>query len=127
MRTHKESENISQYDSEVYINHLDNLREDFKIHFGILDDMDVPDFLLTPFDMKIDNKCYESDIEGILNEMHVDLEAKRMIKGEDLSEHWSNINTATTYPKLTAVAEPFLPVFPTSYMVEVSHSHVSTN
>ena len=60
---------------EVYINHLDELREDFKIRFGDLDSMCVPDWLLTPFDMKIDSKCYEFNFEKELIEMHVGLEA----------------------------------------------------
>ena len=47
---------------EVYINHLYKLREDFKICFRDLDNMHVPEWLVAPFDMKIDNKGYESDL-----------------------------------------------------------------
>ena len=43
MRILKESENISDCDLEVYINHPDTLREDFKIRFGDLDNMHLPD------------------------------------------------------------------------------------
>ena len=55
LRIQKESENISDCDLEVYINHLDKLREDFKIRFVDYNNMHVPEWLLTPFDMKIDN------------------------------------------------------------------------
>ena len=47
----KKSENISDCDSEVYVNHLDKLR-DFKICFWDLDNAHVPEWL-TPFHMKM--------------------------------------------------------------------------
>ena len=83
-----------------------------------------PEWLETPFDMKIDNKGCETDIEDELMEMHVDLKAKELLKSKNLSEYWSNINTATKYSKLRAAAEPFLLTFPTSYIVEAGLSHV---
>ena len=45
-----------QTDFEVYINHLDKLREDFKINFWDLDNMHVPEWPVTPFDKEIYNK-----------------------------------------------------------------------
>ena len=48
--------------------------------------MHVPKWLVTPFDMKIDNKGYESDLEGELIEMHVDLEAKALFKSKNFAE-----------------------------------------
>ena len=80
--------------------------------------MHVPEWLVTPFDMKICNKGYESDLEHKLTEMHVDLEANTLFKSKSLSEYWRNINTATKYPKLRTAAQPFLLAFQTSYMVE---------
>ena len=62
-----------QTELEAYINHLDKLREDFKIRFGNLDNMHVPEWLVTPFGMRIDNKCCESDLVDALIEMHEDL------------------------------------------------------
>ena len=58
-------------------------------------------------------------------EMHVDLKAKALFKSKNLSEYWSNINTATMYPKIRAAVEPFLLAFPTSYMAEASFSNVN--
>ena len=88
--------------------------------------MHVPDWLPTPFDLKIDNIGYESDLEDEHIEMHVDLEAKALFKIKKLSEYWHNINTATKYIRLRAADKPFLLAFPTSYMVEASLSHVFT-
>ena len=48
---------------EVYINHPDKLREDFHIRFGVLGNIHVPELHGTQFDMKIDNKGYESDLK----------------------------------------------------------------
>ena len=103
LRILKESENTSECELEAYINHLDKLGEVFKIGFGDFDNMHVLELLATPFDMKIDNKGCESDLEDELIEMHVDLEAKAFFKSQNLSEYWSNINTATEYPKLFCV------------------------
>ena len=91
------------------------------MHFGELDNMHVHKWPAAPFDMKIDNKGYECDLE----EMHVDLKAKELFKSKHISVYWSNINTATKYPKHRTVVEPFLLTFPISYMVEAGISHVN--
>ena len=52
-----ESENISDCDLDIYINHLDKLREDFNKSFEDIDNIHVPEWSATLFDMKIDNKC----------------------------------------------------------------------
>ena len=62
LRILKESENISYCDLEVYINHLDKLRV-FKIRFGYFHNSQFPEWLVTPFSLKIDNKRYESDLD----------------------------------------------------------------
>ena len=115
---------ILDSDLEVYISHLDKLREAFKICFGDLDNMHVLEWQVTPFDMKMDNKGYESDIEDELIEMHVDLKPKMLYKSKNLSDYWSNINTATKYPKLRAADKTLFLAFQTSYMAETGLSHV---
>ena len=67
-----------------------------------------------------------SSLEDELIEMHVELEAKALFKSRNLSEYWSNINTANKYPKLRTAAGPFSLAFPSSYMVEAGLSHVNT-
>ena len=49
--------------------------------------MYVPEWLVTPFDMKIDNKDYESDIVDELIDMYVDFEAKTLFKSKNLAEY----------------------------------------
>ena len=123
LRTLKES--ISDGDLEIYIDHLGKLREDFKIRFQDLENMHIPSWLVTPFDMEIENENIESDLEDELVEMRVDLAAKSLFEHKTLTEYWTNINTASKYPKLRARAQYFLLAFPTSYMVEAGFSHAN--
>ena len=69
----------------VYVNHLDTLREDFNIRFGDLDNKHVPEWLVTPFDMKVNNKVYESGLEDELIEIHVESETKASFKSKNLA------------------------------------------
>ena len=48
--------------------------------------MHVPERLVTPFDIKIGNKRYESDLEDDPIKMHVDLEDKAFFKSKNLTE-----------------------------------------
>ena len=81
--------------------------------------MHCPKWLVTPCHIKIDNKGYVSDLKDEHFEMHVNLEAMALFKSNNFSEYWSNINTATKYPKLRGTAILFLLAFTTSYVVEV--------
>ena len=47
----------------------------------------VPARFVTAFDMKIDNKDHEFDLENELIEMHVELEANTLSKSENLAEY----------------------------------------
>ena len=49
--------------------------------------MHIPEWPVTPFDMKIDHKGHESDLEDELIEMHVDLEAKALFKSKNIAEY----------------------------------------
>ena len=81
-----ESENTSDCDLEVYID-LDKLKEDFKIRFGDVDNMHVAEWLVPQFDIKIDNKGYESDLEDERIEMHVDIRAKALFKCKNVADY----------------------------------------
>ena len=83
LRIQKESENISEWDLEVYINHLDKLKEDFKIRFGDLDNMHIPECLISQSYVKIYHRRYECDIEDWYIEMYVDLVAIALLESEN--------------------------------------------
>ena len=88
--------------------------------------MHVPEWLATIFDMIIDNKDYESDLEDELIEICVNLKAKALFKCKTPQRILSNINIATKHPKLIAAAKPFLLALPTSYMVEAGFGSMNT-
>ena len=76
------------------------------MRYADLDKMHVLKWSVTPFDTKKNNKGYESDLDEFI-QMHMDFKAKALFKSKNLTEYWSNINTATKYPKLRSAAEPF--------------------
>ena len=49
--------------------------------------MHVPEWHVTPFDVKIDNKGHESYLEDELIEMSVDHKAKALLKSKNLSKY----------------------------------------
>ena len=49
--------------------------------------MHVPEWLVTPLDMKIDNKGYDADLEEQLFEMHVYLKPKTLFKSKNHAEY----------------------------------------
>ena len=97
----------------VYISHLDKLIEDFKLRFGDIDIMHLPEWLASPFDMKIDNKGY--DLEDELIKLYVDLKAKALFK----SKTSMNIG-AISMPQLCTLSSEQLPNL--SYF----HTHLHT-
>ena len=48
----------------IYINHHEKIQADVKVRFMELDEMNAPDWIVTPFELKIEN----SDIEFYLQE-----------------------------------------------------------
>ncbi|XP_023233204.1 SCAN domain-containing protein 3-like [Centruroides sculpturatus] len=92
----KENEKISDSDLEIYIKHLDKLKEDFKARFDDLKNMHVPEWFANPFDVKLDNEGSEPGLEDELSELY-----------------------------LRAEAELFLLPFPTSYVVETGFNHLN--
>ena len=86
--------------------------------------MTIPEWIITPFDVKFENLSVEPECEYELAELSVDIAAKAMFESRSLSDFWYNVNTRDKYRKLAAAAEPFLLVFPSSCMMEAGFSHV---
>jgi len=120
-----EDHSISDDDIEIFTNHLGNLQDDFRVRFKDLENMTIPEWIITPFDVKFENLSVEPECEYELAELSVDIAVKGVFDSRSLSDFWCNVNTRDKYPKLAAAAEPFLLVFPSSYMVEAGFSHVS--
>ena len=88
--------------------------------------MHVPEWLVTPFDVKIYNKGHVSDFEDKLIQMNVNLGIKAMLKRKTPENIGAVsillVSTQSSQPSF----EPFLPAFATSYIVEAVN-HVSAN
>ena len=76
MQQLKEDESISDCNLEIYIKHLENFKEDFKVYFENLEKIHVPDWIVTLFDLEIENADIESHVEDELVDLYVNLEAK---------------------------------------------------
>ena len=120
-----EDHSISDDDIEIFTNHLGNLQDDFGVRFKDLENMTIPEWIITPFDVKFENRSVEPECEYELAELSMDIAAKFVFESRSLSDFWYNVNTRDKYPKLAAAAEPFLLTFPSSYMVEAGFSHVN--
>ena len=120
-----EDHSISDDDIEIFTNHLGNLQYDFRVRFKDLENMTIPEWIITPFDVKFENLSVEPECEYELVELSVDIAAKAVFESRSLSDFWYNVNTREKYPKLGAAAEPFLLAFPSSYMVEAGFSHIN--
>ena len=105
-------ENISDDDLEIYTTHLENLIEDFKVHFEYLAKIIELEWILMPFDVEIVNAAVASHLEEEFIAMTVDLEASVWFRRKGLRKSWINKNNSAKYPQLCAVVEPFLLVFP---------------
>jgi hypothetical protein len=58
-----EDHSISHDDIEIFTNHLGNLQDYFRIRFKDLENMTIPEWIITPFDMKFENLSVEPECE----------------------------------------------------------------
>jgi hypothetical protein len=110
-----EDHSISDDDIEIITNHLGNPQNDFRFRFKDLENMTIPEWIITPFDVKFENLSVEPECEYELAELSVDIAAKAVFESRSLSDFWYNVNTRNKYPKLAAAAGPFLLAFPSTY------------
>ena len=110
-----EDHSMSDDDIEIFTNHLGNLQDDFRVRFKDLENMTIPEWIITPFDVKFENLSVKPECEYEIAELSVDIAAKAVFENRSLSDFWYNVNTRDKYPKLAAAAEPFLLAFPSSY------------
>jgi len=77
---------IVDSDLEIYPKHLKNLSEDFKVLFKDLQRMRVPDWIVTLFDLNVQNVDIMSRFQDELTDMRVDLEAQSLFKHKNLRD-----------------------------------------
>ena len=75
-----EGHSISDDDIEIFTNHLGNLQDDFRVRFKDLENMTIPECIITPFDVKFENLSVEPECEYELAELSVDIAAKAVFE-----------------------------------------------
>ncbi|XP_071035301.1 SCAN domain-containing protein 3-like [Parasteatoda tepidariorum] len=95
--------------------HLNTLHDDFKNRFKDILSMEIPPWIITPFD---------EEANVVLLELSTNEELKvKFING--YQTFWLQAEIPEKYPGLWEIARKFLIAFPSSYLVERSFSAVT--
>ncbi|XP_066938665.1 zinc finger BED domain-containing protein 5-like [Macrobrachium rosenbergii] len=121
----KGDETLSDDNLTIYMTHLEKLYEDFNNRFGDLEKIEIPDWIVAPFDIPNGN-AFDYDLQEEVIHMFVDLEAKSLFRNNSTGLFWTNVNIVNKYPKLSGKVLPFLLSFPSSYITDAGFIHLST-
>lgn len=115
-----ETQEISEENILKFIEHLDTLVIDMKRRFKDLFDLEVPDWVITPFAC---NNNIGFDLEEELVDLQTDIELKATFKNS-YEDFWLQKRISIHYPLLWNKVKKLLVAFPTSYLVERGFSVV---
>lgn len=109
-------------DMQVYCSHLDQLHADMENRFGDIFSMNIPDWVLDPFNAEISVIAISLQEEFV--SLQNDLELKPAFK-RSYNTFWLQPQLKTSYPQIWAEIELLFIAFPSSYLVEKAFSAVS--
>ncbi|KAL0838626.1 hypothetical protein ABMA28_016710 [Loxostege sticticalis] len=117
--------NLSQVcideDIHTYSQHLSALHDDFKTRFEDILTMDIPGWIINPFE---ETEVANVVLQEELLELSTNEELKvKFRKGYQI--FWLQAEIPEKYPRLWEIARKFLIAFPSSYLVERSFSAVT--
>ena len=108
-------------DIHTYSQHLSVLYDDFKTRFEDILTMDIPPWIINPFD--------ETEVANVvLQEELLELSTNEELKvkfRKGYPTFWLQAEIPEKYPGLWEIARKFLIAFPSSYLVERSFSAVT--
>ena len=108
-------------DIQTYVQHLSTLHDNFKIRFEDILMMEIPPWIINPFD--------ETEVENvILQEELLELSTNKELKVKfkrGYQTFWLLAEIPEKYPGLWGIARKFLIAFPSSYLVEKSFSVIT--
>lgn len=108
-------------DIHTYSQHLSALHDDFKTRFEDMLTMDIPPWIVNPFD--------ETEVANVLlQEELLELSTNEELKvkfRKGYQTFWLQAEIHEKYPGLWEIARKFLIAFPSSYLVERSFSAVT--
>ena len=85
-----EDHSISDDDIDIFTNHLDNMQDDFRFRFKDLDNMTIPEWIITPSGVKFENLSVEPECKYELAELSVDIAEKAVFESRRSSDFWYN-------------------------------------
>ncbi|XP_029654093.1 protein FAM200A-like [Octopus sinensis] len=113
---------LSEDDLENYVEHLITLENDMKQRFKDLCELEVPDWIIDPFqDIDDVESCCQLELIVLKN----DWELKPTFKRKSYQDFWLQAVIPEKYPVLWEKAKLFFIAFPTSYLVERSFNVLS--
>lgn len=105
----------------TYAHHLHTLSDDFKHRFEDILTMDIPPWIIAPFDeMEEANVVLQEEILELSTNEELKVKFKKGYQA-----FWLQAEIAEKYPGLWEIARKFLIAFPSSYLVEKSFSAVT--
>ena len=69
----------------IYINHIKNLQEDFKVWFKDLLNIEIPEWIISSFDVEVESANLDIFLYEEFTEMTFDLEAKSLYTFKTIS------------------------------------------
>lgn len=99
------------------------MKEDFNIRFEDLENLNVPSWIIQPFECDISE--VNVSLQEELIEIREDLELKILFQTTGYAKFWNNKDIRKKFPKLKNIAEPMFLTFPSSYLVEAGFSHIN--
>lgn len=109
----------------IFLNHLTNIEADMKERFKELLSLEIPSWILDPFEIPSDDVPGSSSLEADLIDLRHDFELKPTFKKQQYRDFWLQQAVTEKYPSLWKAAKLFFIAFPTSYLVERGFSVVS--
>ncbi|XP_025266439.1 SCAN domain-containing protein 3-like [Camponotus floridanus] len=108
-------------DIQIYVQHLIALHDDFKIRFEDILTMEIPPWIINPFDeTEVKNVILQEELLELSTNEELKVKFKR-----GYQTFWLQAEIHEKYPGLWGIARKLLIAFPSSYLVEKSFSVVT--
>lgn len=108
-------------DIQTYVQHLIALHDDFKIRFEDILTMEIPPWIINPFDeTEVENVILQDELLELSTNEELKVKFKR-----GYQTFWLQAEIPEKYPGLWRIARKLLIAFPSSYLVEKSFSVVT--
>ena len=98
--------------NDLFISHIKNLLEDFKARFKDLLNMEIHEWIISPFDVEVKSVNSDNLLKEEFIEMTFYLEPKFMYTFKGIGNYWIHEKSVAEHSKFCATVEVILLVFP---------------